>query len=137
METLSDKVRSLGLKGVRLLGSLEGPDLLRAYASADIFVFPSENESFGLAVLEAMATGLPVVCSDIPALRELVGDAGILVEPCSDRSWASAMVALVQDVELRRELGLRARCRARSHSWDEKVNRFESLARTLSKEIPS
>lgn len=82
------------------------PDLL---AAADIFVFPSLFEGLGGSALEAMAMGLPVVASDIPALREVVedGSSGILVAPGSSDSLARALDRLVQDPGLRIRMGNR------------------------------
>lgn len=84
-------------------------DLLSA---ADMFSFPSVYEGLGGAVIEAMAMGLPVVASDLPALREVVGDAGILVPPESPAALASAITELLDDRALSARLAERAELRA-------------------------
>lgn len=102
----------LGLNGhVVFLGHrTDVPDLL---AASDIFVFPSLHEGLGGAALEAMALGLPVVASDLPALREVVehGRTGVLVPADSPEALAGALDALIGDTALRAEYGQRARGR--------------------------
>ena len=66
---------------MRLLGSLAAAELEGLYRLADCVVLPSLYEGFGLPVLEAMARGVPVACSDIPALREVAGDAALPFSP--------------------------------------------------------
>jgi glycosyltransferase involved in cell wall biosynthesis len=92
-------------------------DELRAlYGGAKVFVLPSLNEGYGLPVLEAMAYGVPVIVSNISSLPEVVGDAGILIDPRDDQSIAKALEGLLFDDELRKTLGERGRHRAESFS---------------------
>jgi len=95
----------------------EVPDWL---ACADVFVLPSHYEGMSLAVLEAMATGLPVVVSRVSGTAELVPDAehGSVVEPGDAEGLADAVIALLGDPERRRRMGERAGEHARSFSWD-------------------
>lgn len=98
-----------------LTGTVPHEDVLKI-AKTNIFVFPSYYEGFGLAVLEAMAAGHAVVARDIPAVREVVGDARIL---CRDvAQMIEAIRKLVADPEARFDLQLRARSRARLFSWE-------------------
>ncbi len=95
-------------------------DELRAlYAGAKVFVLPSLNEGYGLPVLEAMAYGVPVIVSNSSSLPEVAGDAGILVDPHDDHSISTALQRLLQDNELRKNLGERGRKRAHSFSAKE------------------
>jgi glycosyltransferase involved in cell wall biosynthesis len=73
------------------LGPVPEPDLQALYAGATVFAFPSFHEGFGLPVLEAMAASTPVVASDIPAIREVAGDAAVLVPPGDVEQWAGAL----------------------------------------------
>ncbi|HEX6924635.1 MAG TPA: glycosyltransferase [Longimicrobiaceae bacterium] len=105
LERLHQELRLGGR--VRFLGHrTDVPDLL---AASDLFVFPSLYEGLGGAVLEAMALELPIVASDIPAMREVVGSAGcgLLVEPEDPAALATAIERLITDAELRRILGVR------------------------------
>ena len=71
--------------------------LFPLFAGADLFAFPSHHEGFGIPVLEAMAQGTPVVCSDIPALREVAGDAACFVAPDDVDGWVDAITVLYDD----------------------------------------
>jgi len=101
-------------------GFLAGEELARAYASSDIFVNPSDTETFGNVTLEAMASGLPVVCADATGSRSLVrhGITGFLAEPRDAESFAESVSLLVRDPELRRKLGSAAVFASRSYDWD-------------------
>ena len=100
--------------GVLVTGFVSDADLAALYAGASAFVFPSLAEGFGLPVLEAMRSGAPVVTSDNSALREVAGDAAVLVEPTSEEDVAEGLRrALGDDGELRRR-GLQ---RAATFTW--------------------
>jgi glycosyltransferase involved in cell wall biosynthesis len=105
-------------------GMLEGEELARAYASADIFLFPSDTESFGSVTLEAMASGLPTVCADATGSRSLVdvGSTGFLAEPGDVEAFTGHVRMLVADAELRRRMGNAARERSLSLSWDDAMS---------------
>jgi glycosyltransferase involved in cell wall biosynthesis len=105
-----------------------------AYASADVFLFPSDTETFGSVTLEAMACGLPTVCADATGSRSLVadGETGFLA-PVGDADALTAAVGrLVADEALRSRLGAAARARSLLFSWDEAMagalQRYEALA---------
>ncbi len=93
-------------------------DELRAFlGGADVFVFPSLDEGFGLPPLEAMACGAPVVCSNASSLPEVVGDAGLLVDPTDVDGMAQAIARILDDPGLRQSLVERGLRRAASFSW--------------------
>jgi O-antigen biosynthesis alpha-1,3-mannosyltransferase len=86
------------------------------------FVYPSLYEGFGLPVLEAMACGVPVLASNVSSLPEVVGDGGVLVDPCDVDAIAGGMVQLWQDEALRKELSRRGLERACGFSWERTAN---------------
>jgi glycosyltransferase involved in cell wall biosynthesis len=118
-ESLFDTLRQYRLsEHVRLLGFVEPDEQALCYNAADLFVYPSLYEGFGLPVLEAMACGTPVVSSNAASLPEVVGDAGALVDPHDHRKLAEAMGHVLNDIHLRerfREAGL---LRARGFTWE-------------------
>lgn len=94
----TDEVHRLAPAGSWLPGKLLGDDLSAAYASADVFLFPSTTDTFGNVLLEAMASGLPVVGADVgPTREQLFPDRGWLVPASDARAFATALIALVDD----------------------------------------
>lgn len=101
-------------------GFLDGEELATAYASSDIFVFPSDSESFGNVTLEAMAAGLPCVCADATGSRSLVveGSTGFLAPADDADAFAARITRLANDPILRGSMGEAARARALTFSWE-------------------
>jgi UDP-glucose:(heptosyl)LPS alpha-1,3-glucosyltransferase len=98
------------------------PHVERFYAAADLFVFPTVYDSFGLVATEAMAAGLPVVCSTAAGAAELIDDGsdGLVVDNAWDpATLAAALARLASDPDLRHRLGAAARRKAEAHTWDE------------------
>jgi glycosyltransferase involved in cell wall biosynthesis len=113
-------IADLGLAdGVELLGQVAPPDLADLYRRCAVFVFPSLVETFGNPLVEAMASGAPIVCSDAAAMPEVVGDAALLFDPTDVDALTARLGEALADAALRRDLGARARERARRYSWDE------------------
>ncbi len=108
------------LPGTVFAGPLMGKDLTIAYASSDIFLFPSDTETFGNVTLEAMASGLPVVCANAAGSSSLVldGRTGFLAAPKVARDFTDSVVRLVRDPALRDRMGTAARRHACTFSWD-------------------
>ena len=102
-------------------GFLSGGSLSKAYASGDIFLFPSDTETFGNVTLEAMASGLPAVCADASGSNLLVvdGETGYLVPPNDVDQFTHCVSRLAQNPELRRAMGTEARIRAKTFEWDQ------------------
>lgn len=93
--------------GVRLLGARDDvPDLL---AAADLFALPAAGEAYGIAVMEAVAAGLPVVATDVGSVAEITQGSAVLVPPRDHAGFARAVAALVRDPGRRAELAARAR----------------------------
>lgn len=111
---------------VQCLGALPPERLRQELRRADLFVFPSHYESFGIAVLEALAVGVPVVCTDLPALREAAGEAARFIPAGDGAGWAEAVVTLLTDVEERRRLSFMGRQRARGFSWSRAAVELEN-----------
>nr|MBA2448033.1 glycosyltransferase family 4 protein [Chloroflexota bacterium] len=103
---------------VRVIGYVEDADLPALYGGAVALAFPSLYEGFGLPALEAMGCGTPVLASNSSSLPEVVGDAGLLVDPLDIDAIADALSRLASDEPLRRELGERGRARAASSTWE-------------------
>jgi glycosyltransferase involved in cell wall biosynthesis len=115
---LEGLVRRLGLANrVRLSGFVGDHDLAGRYAAADVAVFLSEYEGFGLPALEAMARGLPVVVGARPALSEIFGPAALTVEPREAPEVAAAIDRVLRSPALRRDLVDRGRALAARYSW--------------------
>jgi glycosyltransferase involved in cell wall biosynthesis len=93
-------------------------DLEGLYAIASAFVFPSLAEGFGLPVLEAMARGVPVACSDRSSLPEVVGDAALLFDPEDPRAIAAALERLLADRAGADRLRAAGRARAATFTWE-------------------
>lgn len=109
-----------GLSNGVFAGFLHGEALARAYASSDIFFFPSESETFGNVTLEAMASGLPAVNAIASGSNSLVveGETGYLVSARDEPGLADRLQLLVEDDAMRRRMGQAARQRALTFSWD-------------------
>jgi glycosyltransferase involved in cell wall biosynthesis len=112
-------------------GPRTGEDLARHFASADLFLFPSLTETFGNVVLEAMASGLPVVAFHDAAAAELIhnGQNGRTVRPGNIVDFIATAQELAASREQRRRLGTAARARALQHAWPQLLEQFASLLR--------
>ena len=98
-------------------GRIEQEDLPAFYSGADLFVYPSLGEGFGIPPLEAMACGTPVVTSNTTSLPEVVGDAGIMIDPQSIEELSTAMLKVVSDSNLSNELKSAGVEQAKKFSW--------------------
>ena len=108
------------------LGYLTGEPLAKAYASADIFVFPSTTDTFGNVVIEAQASGLPVIVSDLGGPKELVDDGvnGIVTKAHDVEDFARAINRLTGDAKLRARMGEKARKSVVDRSWPDAFRKF-------------
>ena len=94
-------------------------DLRVLYSSCALFAFPSLYEGFGMPVLEAMACGAPVVCSNASSLPEVAGDAALFVDLRDAEAWAQAMTRVFEDANLREDLRRRGAHRVKAFSWEQ------------------
>jgi glycosyltransferase involved in cell wall biosynthesis len=113
------RVAELGLEGsVVFQGMISDAELPSFYRGATAFVFPSLYEGFGLPPLEAMACGVPVLASNRTSIPEVVGDAGVLIDPQDLEVFAGQLRRIVEDSELRKRLSMDGPVRAKSFTWD-------------------
>ena len=117
-EDVFARVEELGLEGeVMFPGYIPVSELPLWYNAAELFVYPSLYEGFGLPPLEAMACGTPVVTANTSSLPEVVGDAGLTVDPLDVEGLAEAMRRVLDDEALRQEMRKRGLQRAKGFSW--------------------
>jgi glycosyltransferase involved in cell wall biosynthesis len=105
-------------KRIKFLGFLNREELRLMYNSAEVFLYPSLYEGFGLPLLEAMACGCPVLTSNISALPEVAGDAAITVNPHCVEEISDGIITLVNDKEKREALSKKGLTRAKMFSWE-------------------
>jgi glycosyltransferase involved in cell wall biosynthesis len=116
--TLRDiRNRNKGIK-ITLAGYLTDSEIMSLYEEADIFVYPSLYEGFGLPVLEAMACGCPIITSNVFSLPEVVGEAGMLVDPYDVEMIAHALSTVLENDELKREMSRKGIEQAQKFSWE-------------------
>ena len=114
-------------KHVRFFGFVPARTLAILYRLAAVFVFPSLYEGFGLPPLEAMASGTPVITSNVSSLPEVVGDAAVLIDPLQPEAIADALRRVLSDAGLRADLRLRGLERARHFSWEHSARRVREI----------
>jgi len=115
----SDFARLPAADGIQWLGEMPDDQLAALYSGAIAVVYPSLYEGFGLPVLEAMQCGAPVVASQDAAVREVAGDAALLVDARDVRGWIEALRALIERPALRADLRQRSLRRAAGFTWEE------------------
>jgi len=122
VERLRSLARSLGVEDrIVFRGLLSRDEVVRAYASAEVFVLPSLFEPFGIVLLEAMAAGLPIVASRVGGIVDVVedGKTGLLVPSGNPEALADALEHLLSDPTLLEKMGDEGRMRAPAYSWDQ------------------
>ena len=126
MEAARAASRSLA-EHIHILGEVPYADVPAWYAGAELFVFPSYLETFGHPLLEAMASDVPVVAADIPAFREIGGDAAFYADPHSAQALSGAMEDALFVAAAREMLIKRGRERVREFSWERSAERLVTL----------
>ena len=131
---LRERAEAAGVSAdVRLIGWISGEELEGLWSMAEAFVFPSLYEGFGLPVLEAMARGVPVACSNTSSLPEVAGEAALLFDPRDEAQIADALARLLADSELCGRLRALGRERAKLFSWERAARlTLASYSRALS-----
>lgn len=116
---------------VKVLGDVTYDSLPSLYQTHDIFIFPSLTESYGHPLVEAMASGLPIITADTPVSRELCGEAAIYFDPHSAEDLALRVEQLIEDTRLRDQLQELGRLRVESMTWRSHVVRLLELYRLM------
>jgi len=116
-EEILPLIQSLGEK-VKITGYLPREDLITLYAGAHLFVYPSLYEGFGMPLLEAMKSGVPVIASNTSCIPEVVGESGILVDPLDISQMAGAVMRVLSDKALRTSLREKGMERAKLFTWN-------------------
>lgn len=125
--------RSPARDRIRFIGYVVGEEKPALYSAALAFIYPSFYEGFGMPPLEAMACGVPVIASHVTSLGEVVGDAGLLVDPYNTNEIVAAMTALRDEPGLRETMRLRGLAQAKKFSWEGSAARLESVFASLRK----
>lgn len=127
-----ERIATLGLAHrVTFTGFVGDDDLPALYSAASVLAFPSIYEGFGLPALEAMACGAPVVTSNTSSLPEIVGDAGLLVDPLDMDALADALARALDDEALRTELIKKGHHRAQQFTWEGAARQLRSVYAAL------
>ena len=132
-ESVFKKVEELGLTNkVHFTGFVADEELIYLYNGAQVFVYPSFYEGFGIPVLEAMACKIPVIVSNTSSLPELVGDAGMLVDPHSQEGFAEAMRKVLGDKDEAERLSEKGYLRSANFSWEKSAKALMDIFKGLS-----
>ena len=127
-DPLYQRISELGLEErVRLIGFAADDDLPALYSGAEAFVYPSLYEGFGLPPLEAMACGTPVVASNVSSVPEVVGEAGLLVDPMSVEAICEAVERVLDDQSLRESLREKGIEQAGLFTWKKAAEQLRSI----------
>jgi len=104
---------------VQFFGEIPFESMPEVYQGADLFVLPSFLETFGIPLIEAMASGVPVIAANSTSCPEVVGDAGILFDPTNPGELAEKITMVLRDQDLRNTMIKKGLARARTFSWEE------------------
>ena len=127
-ESIFEQVKSLGLENrVHFPGFVDDADLPALYAAADVFVYVSLYEGFGLPLLEAMACGTPVIASNVSSLPEVVGDVGLQVDPRDVADITRALRVMIEQSDLRSNTIAAGLDRARLFTWEKAARELLSI----------
>jgi glycosyltransferase involved in cell wall biosynthesis len=107
---------------IKYEGSIDYVDLPSYHQNADLFIFASSCETFGISLLEAMASKLPIACSSRPPIPEVLGDAGVYFDPENITSITNSLRRLLMSSKLRRTMAEKAKERANEFTWEQSAN---------------
>ncbi len=124
IKKFKDMSRKLGIeKNVKFLGPVSRNDILKLYRSFDVFAMPSQYEGFGIAALEAIATGVPIVVSNTGQLNELAKGTGFVVDPRDTGQLAGGILKILKDDNLHERLSKNCQKKAKHYEWDRVVEK--------------
>ena len=128
VEDTTDCVKDCGISdNVHYIKAVPESDKPAIYQMASLSVWPSLYEGFGLPVLEAMASGVPVICSNVTSMPEVAGNAAILVDPLDDSVMSKEIERVLTDSDLRSELIAKGYENIKRFSWDESAKKFHDI----------
>jgi glycosyltransferase involved in cell wall biosynthesis len=131
-EAAAELVKKLGVSDMVLeLGAIPYRQLHRLYARADVYVTAAYTETFAHPLVEAMASGLPVVASDLAVHREIAGDAGLYFERFSAKELAETVAQVAQSPDVSKRMAAAGLQRARQFSWKTHVEQILELSRVV------
>ncbi|MFX1395062.1 MAG: glycosyltransferase family 4 protein [Promethearchaeota archaeon] len=126
--------KSLGIqKNTTFLGFLGDKELVKYYASSDIFVLPSVLEGFGQVLLEAMASGTPVICTNKPPMSEIIGDGGLTFEEDDSEDLAQKIIYLLRNRDILARLKQNALKKAMTYKWSEIAKFYNNYLKNILK----
>ena len=129
-----EKIKQIDMKNrVYLIGHVPDDDLRMIYNGAQALVYPSLYEGFGLPIVEAMACGCPVICSDTASMPEVAGKAAVLIDPADSDDLARAIETLVYDSEFRARLIQEGFTRAAGFTWEQTARQTLDLFKSVAK----
>ena len=115
------------MKNVILHGKKNGEDLINFYQNADIFLLASDYEGLPLVLLEAMASGTPIIASDAIGIRETIGDPGTLINLPTSENFAREIDKLIKNKKIKEKLAEKGRKKANNYDWKKIVEKFEDV----------
>jgi glycosyltransferase involved in cell wall biosynthesis len=125
--TYEEREKSPYREDILFSGRVPDQDLVQIYNQAELFVYPSLFEGFGLPPLEAMSCGLPVIASDTSSLKEVIGNAGILVTAGDESKLKKQILHVLENEEIKEELKGKSLIRAKKFSWEETAQKTINL----------
>jgi alpha-1,3-rhamnosyl/mannosyltransferase len=129
-----EKIRNKNLKNrVYITGHIPDHDLRAVYTGAQALIYPSLYEGFGLPIVEAMACGCPVICSNVSSMPEVAGDAAVLINPRQSSELAQAIETVVHDTGARTLLAEKGRQRALGFTWESTANQTLDVYRNAAR----
>lgn len=118
------------IRNLELSGFMSEKEVVHHFLSSTAFIFPSLEEGFGFPILQAFQAGCPVICSDIPVLREVAGEAAVFVRPTDAEGFSRAMLKLIEEPESSSVLTLKGRKRLQNFSWQKAAQTLADLFHT-------
>ena len=134
-EDIEALIQKYELQNVKLHGRKAGKELIELYKSADIFVLPSLKEGLSLAMLEALAAGLPVVVSDSPEIRQILDECGILIQDPTATNYAKALDSALSNKDTLRKLSTASVKKARFYSWENVLDSIEDVYKEINHDL--
>jgi glycosyltransferase involved in cell wall biosynthesis len=125
--TYAERESSPFKEDILFTGRVPDEDLVQLYNQAELFVYPSLFEGFGLPPLEAMSCGLPVIALDTSSLKEVIGDGGILVEAGNEQALGNEILNVIKDSRLREKLKEKSLIQAGKFSWEDTAQKTIEL----------